>query len=81
MGVQAARPLSRRRWRRNDSIQEDQDSARLMVDAIRDDVRHIRAALTRTANGTYGLCAACGTAIPVERLDAIPAVSHCARCA
>ena len=52
-----------------------------MVDAIRDDVRHIRAALTRTANGTYGLCAACGTAIPVERLDAIPAVSHCARCA
>ena len=67
--------------RSNDTIQEDQDSTRLMVDAIRDDVRHMRGALARIAKGTYGLCASCGTAIPVERLDAIPAFAHCARCA
>jgi RNA polymerase-binding transcription factor DksA len=67
--------------RGNDTIQEDQDTARRMVDAIRDDVRHIRGALTRVANGTYGLCAICGTAIPLERLEAIPTVAHCARCA
>ena len=67
--------------RSKDTIQEDQNSTRLMVDAIRDDVRHIRAALTRVENGAYGLCAACGTLIPLERLEAIPTVAHCARCA
>jgi RNA polymerase-binding transcription factor DksA len=67
--------------RSNDTIQEDQNSARLMVDAVRDDVRHIRGALNRIANGTYGLCATCGTLIPLERLEAIPTVAHCARCA
>ena len=67
--------------RGNDTIQEDQDSARRMVDAIRDDVRHIHAALGRLANGTYGRCASCRAPIALERLDAIPMVLHCARCA
>jgi DnaK suppressor protein len=32
----------------------------------------VRAALARMDNGTYGICAVSGKAIPVERLEALP---------
>jgi RNA polymerase-binding transcription factor len=38
-------------------------------------------AARRLAEGTYGRCARCGTAIPAERLDALPAVETCIGCA
>ena len=34
----------------------------------------------RVADGTYGLCAACGTALPPERLAARPAARTCVQC-
>ncbi len=44
------------------------------------EVRHIRAALGRIANGTYGTCSTCGRAISEERLAAIPSVLTCLTC-
>lgn len=43
-------------------------------------ITEIDAALARIDAGTYGQCTACGTAIPPERLDAMPAAAHCVTC-
>lgn len=40
----------------------------------------IHHALERIDLGTYGLCEACGAAIPTTRLDAKPSVSLCLPC-
>jgi len=40
----------------------------------------IREALLRAAEGTYGLCAACGKPIEGKRLDAAPWARHCMHC-
>jgi DnaK suppressor protein len=41
----------------------------------------VEEALERLAAGDYGLCVACGQAIPDERLEAQPAAPTCVRCA
>lgn len=41
----------------------------------------IDAALARLAGGRYGLCVACGEAIPRARLDAQPTAATCLDCA
>ena len=64
-----------------DTIQEDRDNTRLVVDSIREDVRQIRRALGRIENGTFGQCVTCGSTIPPERVETIPFVTYCARCA
>lgn len=66
---------------RDDTILEDREGTRLVIDAIRADVRQITQALERIADGSYGRCTTCGSTIPAERLEAIPTVDHCARCA
>lgn len=38
-------------------------------------------ALERVEAGTYGLCEACGKAIPIERLEALPYSNLCVECA
>jgi DnaK suppressor protein len=38
-------------------------------------------AARRIADGSYGRCVRCGDPIPAERLDALPAVETCLRCA
>lgn len=40
----------------------------------------IRAALARIDRGTYGRCVRCDAAIPVERLEILPAVDTCMTC-
>ena len=45
------------------------------------EIRMIEAALDRIKQGTYGICAACGEAIPEERLDAVPQATTCRDCA
>jgi RNA polymerase-binding transcription factor len=40
-------------------------------------LREVDAALERIDDGTYGICVACGQAIPEERLDAVPYASLC----
>jgi RNA polymerase-binding transcription factor DksA len=64
-----------------ETLQEDRDSLRALVEAVRSDVRHARRALSRFSDGTYGRCVSCGTNISPERLDAMPTVERCARCA
>lgn len=67
--------------RDHDTIQEDQDALRALVESIRLDVLHARRALARLDDGTYGTCRSCGAAIAPDRLDAIPTAERCARCA
>lgn len=59
----------------------EEDATRALVDAIRADMVRIRRALHRLDTGVYGRCLACGAAIPAERLDAMPEVERCTRCA
>jgi DnaK suppressor protein len=43
----------------------------------REQLREVDAALERLEAGTYGTCSACGKAIPVERLEAVPWTTLC----
>jgi DnaK suppressor protein len=43
-------------------------------------VAQIDAALVRLRAGQYGLCAACGETIPLERLRAVPFATLCVPC-
>ena len=45
-----------------------------------DDVRQIDVALQRAKTGAYGICAECGVAIPLARLQAKPDASTCVGC-
>jgi RNA polymerase-binding transcription factor DksA len=45
------------------------------------EMRMIRAALERMAQGTYGICTACGDQIGQARLDAVPFTPLCPTCA
>ena len=40
----------------------------------------IRNALARLEEGTYGVCEACGSAIPFERLLVFPEATECGNC-
>jgi DnaK suppressor protein len=48
--------------------------------ALTRSVAQIDRALEKLGDGTYGVCDACGTEIPEERLEAIPATSMCVQC-
>ncbi|MGN6782409.1 MAG: TraR/DksA family transcriptional regulator [Marmoricola sp.] len=41
----------------------------------------VDAALSRVAEGTYGVCAVCGRPIPPERLEVRPTARTCVACA
>jgi RNA polymerase-binding transcription factor DksA len=45
------------------------------------EIEAIDRALARIGLGEYGRCEECGSAIPVERLRALPATANCAPCA
>jgi len=45
------------------------------------EVRQIRAALRRVADGSYGTCAKCGSEIAPARLDVLPYTPFCRTCA
>lgn len=55
------------------------------VDALRrgaqEELAEIDAALGRVADGTYGICARCGRAIPAERMEVRPTAQLCVTCA
>lgn len=52
-----------------------------MIEASRQRLHAIDAALERVEDGTYGTCVRCGQSIPVERLEARPLAIHCVACA
>jgi RNA polymerase-binding protein DksA len=44
------------------------------------ELRDIEAARERLRTGEFGTCVDCGTEIPAERLDALPASARCIEC-
>ncbi|MFN0122854.1 MAG: TraR/DksA family transcriptional regulator [Blastocatellia bacterium] len=49
--------------------------------AIRAEMEQIRTTLTRLETGDYGVCQSCAGKIPRKRLEALPHISLCVRCA
>ena len=58
----------------NDEVLEELDEMTL------GEIRRVRTALDRIADGTYGTCLMCGRAISAERLAAIPSAATCVNC-
>jgi DnaK suppressor protein len=65
------------------------EDARVVADRSVSDAAFVRAtayleevdaALQRFDAGTYGSCVSCGQAIPIERLEVVPAATRCVRC-
>ena len=46
-----------------------------------DEIRKIKAALSKIDAGTYGICASCGSKIALKRLEALPYATTCIDCA
>ena len=44
-------------------------------------IQHIKAALQRIEDDSYGICANCGADIAAGRLDALPETTLCVNCA
>jgi len=59
----------------------DQQVALCLLASSEQRLEQIVAALERIHAGSYGTCAACGTAISAERLAAVPYAEHCIACA
>ena len=57
-------------------VNEREANARL-AERQRQFISHLRGALTRIENKTYGVCRVCGTLIPKERLRAVPHATLC----
>lgn len=58
----------------------DQDTRIALITSSRRALSEIAHALRRMAQGTYGLCERCETAIPAERLEVLPHARFCAPC-
>ncbi|MDQ1288035.1 MAG: DnaK suppressor protein [Actinomycetota bacterium] len=50
------------------------------VEDARRGIAQVAQALRRLAEGSYGICETCGFEIPLEELEADPAVSSCRTC-
>jgi DnaK suppressor protein len=67
----------------SDRAQEERtqdELARLDANEL-EELGEIELALQRVADNSYGMCEHCGTAIPTERLRALPTTRFCAECA
>lgn len=60
---------------------EDDEVLQRLGRAHNQELRLLNDALTRIANGTYGICAKCGEDISQARLDAVPYAVICRNCA
>jgi DnaK suppressor protein len=59
----------------------ERQHAAALLDAAREQLAAIEAALQRLETGRYGICERCGQPIGEERLAARPAAATCIRCA
>jgi DnaK suppressor protein len=59
---------------------EHQELACLSASRLVDRARRLRIALTRIADGEYGVCSECGASIPPRRLLAVPDTTTCLPC-
>ena len=55
----------------------EREKDRSLLHRVDVELRDVDDALRRLAAGTYGTCATCGVALPVERLEAVPAARYC----
>ncbi len=63
------------------SVEREQDEVlELQIEKIYSHLHHIDAAISRTKNGTYGICPSCGEPISEARLKAIPTALLCRNC-
>ncbi len=60
------------------NVVREVDQALTNIDAA--DVKRIDHALEAMEDGSYGLCAECGCAIPFDRLKIEPQTQHCVAC-
>src|SRR5579864_568044 len=59
----------------------ERQHAAALLEAAREQVAAVEAALRRLDEGRYGVCERCGQPIGAERLAARPAAGTCVRCA
>jgi RNA polymerase-binding transcription factor DksA len=59
----------------------ERQHAAALLEAAREQVAAVDAALRRLAEGQYGVCERCGQPIGAERMAARPAAATCVRCA
>ena len=52
-----------------------------LLKSLRKRAARVRAALDKLNEGTYGVCERCGRPIHPDRMDALPEVGLCIRCA
>ena len=60
---------------------ESDDVLGAISESAQQELRQLRAALQRLADGHYTTCAVCGEAIEEERLQAVPYTDRCRTCA
>ena len=58
----------------------DRHTVTALLDSTRQALADTTEALKRMTDGTYGVCEACGRAIPVERLEILPHAGFCVPC-
>jgi DnaK suppressor protein len=56
------------------------DLADVLLARCREALDEIQEAMALLGQGVYGSCSACGTAIPYERLEAVPWARRCVPC-
>jgi DnaK suppressor protein len=59
---------------------EHQELAWLGASRLAEQAQRLRIALSRVADGEYGVCVECGSAIPPKRLLAVPDATTCVAC-
>ena len=63
-----------------DSADLEPDLAGILLVRCREALEEIEEALRLIDQGGYGRCSVCGTAVPYERLEAVPATHRCVSC-
>lgn len=58
-------------------VAAEQGESRVLASQLREQLDDVEAAITRLAQGTYGVCEACGEPIGDARLEAMPATRWC----
>ena len=68
-------------WEEQATQLEGQDALEGIEKQKLKEIQQIRAALSRIADGQYGVCAKCGEDIDPKRLKALPTAIFCVSCA
>ena len=61
-------------------VVELRELAHLTASRLAERAKRLQIALTRVADGEYGVCSECGAAIPPNRLLAVPDATTCVAC-